>query len=990
MEQLIQAIGVFVNPQSKSDQVNQADKYLKNVERTKECWLLSIQILEIPHGNFQQEVYLLAAKMLKSKMEYDFAQLSAQEQQELPSKLMRIIQLHKEGSRGIQSSLVDAFIFCYLHMYDKWPDFIEFMKSNFYTDPSMQNYIFLIYEYLPDNVYSTTIVIDDEHRNKMITYFKENLQKRVVEELNLIAQSQNINEKSQYSLLKIMANWVDFKTNSSILSVLQNHAVFNLALRSMNNDSLQKYSAKTIVAALRQLKGEKEQLEYKDLFLHIASFVFNYFTDCETAYQNEDYESVQNYSLVFSKFGSRAISQFMKPESIDAACEQFLLNMLKVTKYESVEHEEDLADFWIEFILKIIVNKDANQKKILTDRYTALIQDLLNICILKSMYDQEIFQLFQEKTSKEIDNMKEEFESKNKLRFHMKELVNEISNLIGAEQFIRYCAFQMQSNGILEEIGPNYPLLKARQLESILSCLNEVVFKAKRNEPILPNEGEDGNLGDSEDEDDYREIFSETSKTHIFDILQNVLKGQYIWIRLNRTILNLIISSSDFLQQNLEVCGIAFELIVLHLETPLVTDLSQSGFEVLCRDCPLFVQKNIETFIQKVYSKMMFNYNIIAGISHAICATDECISSHLISLCSPYANDILNYTKLPVEQQNDKEVINSLKKPIKAIKNIIQCVPEREQQGAFPHSILQEIFKQIWDVLKFIMENKKNYTSLIENIVSVIKQFIIKMNVDFDIFFIEFLQQIIILFKHSYQSGILYIIEKCVKIFQNSKYHEQFTPYLQQAFETLVDTTLSNLKSIDDFTENPDLVEDFYGFVGRFLKYFPGIFLSSQFLHSILSSIQIGIKLQHREAAKALFALMELLYEIINTKHVQKIQNLAHLIQPYQNALINQYTLQYNNLLFEELSQVPSKEIRQYIYDIFIAQIDCFGSASVNFFYPIFQNIKEDICTNKEKEKFFKILSNLQLPINEQAEDEIADFFVLLGERFKKSYRRNN
>lgn len=35
-----------------------------------------------------------------------------------------------------------------------------------------------------------------------------------------------------------MANWIDFKTNASILTVLQNHSVFNLALRSMNNEAL--------------------------------------------------------------------------------------------------------------------------------------------------------------------------------------------------------------------------------------------------------------------------------------------------------------------------------------------------------------------------------------------------------------------------------------------------------------------------------------------------------------------------------------------------------------------------------------------------------------------------------------------------------------------------------------------------------------------------------------------------------------------------------
>jgi len=48
-----------------------------------------------------------------------------------------------------------------------------------------------------------------------------------------------------------MHNWVDFKTNEEILKILTNHAVFDLALNSMNVTELQDVSANVIVAALR-------------------------------------------------------------------------------------------------------------------------------------------------------------------------------------------------------------------------------------------------------------------------------------------------------------------------------------------------------------------------------------------------------------------------------------------------------------------------------------------------------------------------------------------------------------------------------------------------------------------------------------------------------------------------------------------------------------------------------------------------------------------
>lgn len=35
-----------------------------------------------------------------------------------------------------------------------------------------------------------------------------------------------------------MSNWIDFKTNADVLNVLQNHAVFDLALNSMGEVEL--------------------------------------------------------------------------------------------------------------------------------------------------------------------------------------------------------------------------------------------------------------------------------------------------------------------------------------------------------------------------------------------------------------------------------------------------------------------------------------------------------------------------------------------------------------------------------------------------------------------------------------------------------------------------------------------------------------------------------------------------------------------------------
>lgn len=50
---------------------------------------------------------------------------------------------------------------------------------------------------------------------------------------------------------------------------------------------------------------------------------------------------------------------------------------------------------------------------------------------------------------KEIDGMCSEFESKNEQRFHMRDLVSGISDLIGSENIIIYCANLMKTSGCI-------------------------------------------------------------------------------------------------------------------------------------------------------------------------------------------------------------------------------------------------------------------------------------------------------------------------------------------------------------------------------------------------------------------------------------------------------------------------------------------------------------------------------------------------------------
>jgi hypothetical protein len=89
MEQLLSAIKILNSSKSKNEEVRQADEYLKFLERSKDGWLLVIAVLETE--GLEKEAYFLSAKILKTKLEYDFGQLTADDANALPMKLMSLL-----------------------------------------------------------------------------------------------------------------------------------------------------------------------------------------------------------------------------------------------------------------------------------------------------------------------------------------------------------------------------------------------------------------------------------------------------------------------------------------------------------------------------------------------------------------------------------------------------------------------------------------------------------------------------------------------------------------------------------------------------------------------------------------------------------------------------------------------------------------------------------------------------------------------------------
>ena len=70
---------------------------------------------------------------------------------------------------------------------------------------------------------------------------------------------------------------------------------------------------------------------------------------------------------------------------------------------------------------------------------------------------------------------------------------------------------------------------------------------------------------------------------------------------------------------------------------------------------------------------------------------------------------------------------------------------------------------------------------------------------------------------------------------------KEYSDILRIIYEFMCERTLKELPKLKDFEENPYLTEDFFGMMGRFLRYSPEISLLSKTLQITLQLAEIGI-----------------------------------------------------------------------------------------------------------------------------------------------------
>jgi len=116
------------------------------------------------------------------------------------------------------------------------------------------------------------------------------------------------------------------------------------------------------------------------------------------------------------------------------------------------------------------------------------------------------------------------------------------------------------------------------------------------------------------------------------------------------------------------------------------------------------------------------------------------------------------------------------------------------------------------------------------------------------------INQTITNFSTSLSSPYLYLASVIISEYGRDAIHAKL---LFGMMSSLASTVFNALRSTDDFTNHPDVVEEFFFLAGRMVSHCPTPLVQSMLLPSLLQCAALGMKLQHKDANRGTLNFLE-------------------------------------------------------------------------------------------------------------------------------------
>lgn len=651
-------------------------------------------------------------------------------------------------------------------------------------------------------------------------------------------------------VLQILHTWIHYVPIRP--ATLAETALLTASVQALTQADLMEAATDVVVEVLRMYPSH--QFGNESLVQVMLPLLFQLPLDEALASEDEDVQRA--YCRVITEMGESYMSLILSERPVTNLVD----GVLKCSRVTSQEVSSITLNFWYRLIMDLEAIHPFEWRQELIDVYTQHMLQLIDVCVNHLM-----------KFPEDIDEMAEDLvEDINRHRYYVAETVEDCCRLLGGHSVLNRIGTTLR-----QQVQQNQQQWQG--IESSLACICAIHrFVPSDENEFLP---------------------------YIFEMMSH----------LPMNIRPLRYTSS-------KIVGKFASWLATHpdLTKPLLPFLAQSLSDKECAPAAAVAIKELcgcsnQNFA--IFEPVLQLYSDVAGhlqiadelqVLEGACTA---VSREIFDTRNPDVSPYITRLTQPILSRLSTAVADQHASPrrhlIPEIDRLTVVIQFLKVANTQPHPML-ELVKTLWTLLEAAFNRSPEDNMLAEKICRLHKHALRTVGSNAYAPMVNpLLKTIVHSYERSRQSPYLYLASICVTEYgQNPAYTQQ----LFETVATLSNSTFSFLRSLEDMTNHPDVVEEFFYLMGRMTNHCPDPLIVSPLLQSLLQCAVVGMQLEHQGANKGTLRFLDdLISYALSLREQTKPESKAALEQ----ALSREGQPIVNNLARAVIGDLPAYNERQ-------------------------------------------------------------------------------
>ena len=175
-------------------------------------------------------------------------------------------------------------------------------------------------------------------------------------------------------------------------------------------------------------------------------------------------------------------------------------------------------------------------------------------------------------------------------------------------------------------------------------------------------------------------------------------------------------------------------------------------------------------------------------------------------------------------------------------------------RSASQPNLVLSLVSQCWPFFEQIVQRFGSENKCAEKLCRLYKHTLRSVKHEFEPLLSALMQQLAAAFEHTFRSSYLYCASICVTEFSNKA---EYAEPLFGLIGALSQSAFKRFNSVEGFTNNPDVVEEYFYLCSRMINYCSKPIMSSDLLGEMVRCAIVGMQVHHRDANKGVLNFLE-------------------------------------------------------------------------------------------------------------------------------------